>query len=263
MGHLFPKERLRIGHIGVDVVTLPGALAAIETLVELGQGGRVFTPNVEHVVMAEGDARFREAYARAELTIADGMPVVWASRLLGKRLPERVAGSDVVAPLMRRAAVRGWRVFLFGGAPGVAELAARNLAAENPGLVIAGTDCSRVDLTEPPSARAEILSRVAAARPHIVLVGLGAPKQELWIDEAAPQLRPAVLLGIGAGIDFAARVAARAPRWASAAGLEWLHRLLREPKRLWRRYLLRCPRFLPVVLRSLRERDGAAEGGRP
>jgi hypothetical protein len=121
------RGRLKLGHLAIDPLTLAGAVDAVEALVDQGRGGVVVTPNVDHVVIAERDEGFRAAYAAADLVLADGMPIVWASRILGVPLPEKVSGSDLVLPLMTRAAARGWRVFLLGAGPGVAEEAAGRL----------------------------------------------------------------------------------------------------------------------------------------
>jgi N-acetylglucosaminyldiphosphoundecaprenol N-acetyl-beta-D-mannosaminyltransferase len=245
-------SRLQLGKLQVDRLTFAQALDRIEAMVSERTGGVVFTPNVDHVVMAGHDARFRDAYAKADLSLADGMPVVWASHLLGEPLPAKISGSDLVLPLMERANRGRWRVFLLGGGPGVADAAAAKLTARFPDLVIAGTLSPRIDMSQPASSREGILESIRAARPDVVLVALGAPKQELWIAEAAAALRPAVLLGVGAAVDFVAGTVKRAPDWISAAGLEWLYRLAREPRRLWRRYLLRDPAFLFIVLGDLR-----------
>ena len=246
------ERRWRLGGVLVDRLGFTEALDAIAGLVEGGQGGAVFTPNVDHVVLAETDPRLRAAYARVSLSLADGMPVVWASRLLGARLPEKVSGSDLVLPLMRRAAARSWRVYLLGGAEEVAPKAAEELRRELPGLRLVGAEGPWIDMAEPASGRQDLLARLRQARPDLVLVALGNPKQELWIDEVRDSVRPAVLVAVGAGLDFVAGVVRRAPRWMSAAGLEWLYRLGREPRRLGRRYLLRDPRFLGIVWRMLR-----------
>jgi N-acetylglucosaminyldiphosphoundecaprenol N-acetyl-beta-D-mannosaminyltransferase len=248
------RRRLRLGSVPIDELTFAQALDAIAAMIAGGEGGTVFTPNVDHVVMADHDARFRRAYETANLSLADGMPVLWAARLLGRPLPAKISGSDLVLPLMERAAREQWRVYILGGAPGVGALAAARLTERFPGIVIAGTDAPRIDMDAPPSSRAAVLDRVRAAKANVVLVALGAPKQELWMAEAAPDLRPAVLLGVGAAVDFIAGTAKRAPPWMSASGLEWIHRFAQEPRRLWRRYLLRDPEFLVIVLRELRSR---------
>lgn len=245
------RERIRIGRLDVDVVTFDGAIDAIAAMVASKRGGTVFTPNVDHVVMAEHDAAFRDAYARVSLSLADGKPVVWASQLLGTPLPAKISGSDLVEPLVARADREGWRVYLLGGGPGVAERAAENLRARHQNLVVVGTSSPRVDMSAPASTRAELVAAIAATRPDVVFVALGAPKQELFIAEVAEALGPAVLLGVGAAVDFLAGTVARAPAWISASGLEWLYRLGREPRRLWRRYLVRDPEFLLVLARDL------------
>lgn len=253
------RPRFRVGALEIDDLTLAEALEAIADLVDARRGGTVLTPNIDHVVLCEHDARLREAYASASLSLVDGMPVLWASRLLGPPLREKVSGSDLILPLMKLAAARKYRVYLLGGAPGVADLAAERLREGVPGLTIVGTGSPRIDVGGGP-AEDEVLARVCAARPDLVLVALGCPKQEIFMHRAAPALRPAVLLGIGAGLDFWAGTAHRAPAWVSAAGLEWLYRLAREPRRLWRRYLVRDPEFLVILLRDLlsRERGRAA-----
>jgi N-acetylglucosaminyldiphosphoundecaprenol N-acetyl-beta-D-mannosaminyltransferase len=243
---------MKLGRLRVDEVTFQQALDAIAAMIAEGRGGTVVTPNVDHVVMAEHDDRFRRAYEAAALSLADGKPIVWAGRLLGRPLPEKVSGSDLVLPLMERAEREGWRVYILGGGPGVGPMAADKLVQRFPRLVIAGTDAPRIDMDAPASTRAPVLQRVRDAKPDVVLVALGAPKQELWMAEAAADLRPAVLLGIGAAVDFIAGTARRAPRWMSASGLEWLFRLAQEPRRMWRRYLVRDPEFLVILLRDLR-----------
>jgi len=248
------RRRLRLGGLEVDHLTFAQALEAIASLIAEGKGGIVLTPNVDHVVMVEHDDRFRCAYQAADLSLADGMPVLWAARLLGAPLPEKISGSDLVLPLMERAEAEGWRVYILGGATGVAVKAAERLATRFPRIVIAGTDAPRIDMDAPAASRADVVARVRASKADLVLVALGAPKQEQWIAEAAPDLRPAVLLGVGAAVDFVAGTARRAPPWMSASGLEWLYRLAREPGRLWKRYLLRDPEFLLIVLRDLRRR---------
>ncbi|MFL5299950.1 MAG: WecB/TagA/CpsF family glycosyltransferase, partial [Anaeromyxobacteraceae bacterium] len=173
--------RLRLGGIEIDALGFAAALDAIEELVTRGRGGAVFTANVDHVVLAEEDAAFRDAYAAADLALADGMPIVWASRLLRVRVPERVAGSDLVLPLLNRAVERRWPVFLLGGAPGSAQAAA--VAARALGVEVCGAAAPRIP-GDPAASDPEgeaALEEVRAARPALVLVGLGAPKQELWI----------------------------------------------------------------------------------
>jgi N-acetylglucosaminyldiphosphoundecaprenol N-acetyl-beta-D-mannosaminyltransferase len=202
--------RIRIGKIWIDQLTLADALDSIETLVDAGRGGAVFTPNTDHLVTAEDDAALREAYASADLSLVDGMPVVWASRLLGTPLPERVSGSDLAPRLLERAARRGLRVYLFGAGPGVAEKAGERLRAD--GVVVAGTASPFVGLTAQPDED-EVVAQIRAARPHLVLVALGSPKQERFIHRRSRELAPAVCIGVGATLDFLAGTMRRAPAW--------------------------------------------------
>ena len=245
-------SRVRIGALAVDSVTFDQALARIAELIDRGDGGAVFTPNVDHVVKAETDVEFRLAYARASLCLADGMPILWASRLLGSPLPEKVSGSDLVLPLARLAAERRWRVYLLGGGPGVADQAAVKLAREF-GVDVVGSDSPVVHQDGSTEEAQQTLERLLAAKPHLVLVALGAPKQERWIDRFRDRLTPAVAMGVGGSLDFVVGRVTRAPTWMSRAGLEWLFRLWQEPRRMWRRYLIEDPKFVAIVARSRRD----------
>jgi len=240
--------RVRIGEIEIDRVSSAQALEAIEELVRRGQGGSIFTPNVDHVVLAEEHAAFRRAYAAASLCLADGMPIVWGSRPLGRPLPEKISGSDLIIPLMKRAAERGLRVFLLGAGPGVAEKAAGIF--RGMGVEVAGVDAPAI--ADPLSAqeRAPVLAKIRRSAPHLLLVAFGAPKQELFIHAARRELGPTVALGIGGSLDFVTGAVQRAPHWMSERGLEWLYRLYKEPRRLWRRYLLRDPKFALILFRT-------------
>jgi N-acetylglucosaminyldiphosphoundecaprenol N-acetyl-beta-D-mannosaminyltransferase len=178
------------------------------------------------------------------------MPLIWASPLLGCRLPERVAGSDLLLPLLHMAARRKWRVYLLGGAPGVAEAVAK-LLTEQMSITVAGWDDSRIE-SDGSDPTGKSVERARAARPDLIFVALGPPKQELWIHRSMDLLRPAVSLGVGASLDFLVGKYKRAPTWMGRVGLEWLYRLLQEPRRLWRRYLVEAPRFLGIVFSTWR-----------
>lgn len=245
------RARLRVGRLWVDVLTRDGALDVLDALVARGAGGSVFTPNVDHVVTAERDDAFAAAYDAASLALADGAPIVWASRLLGEPVPEKLSGSDMLLPMAMRAATRGWRVYLLGGGPGAAEQAARRLH-DDFGVRVVGVDDAFVPRHADAALDTPVIARIRRARPDLVFVALGAPKQELFITRALPEIAPAVCVGVGASLDFLAGTLRRSPAWMSRAGLEWLFRLGQEPRRLWRRYLVDDPRFALVVLRTLR-----------
>jgi N-acetylglucosaminyldiphosphoundecaprenol N-acetyl-beta-D-mannosaminyltransferase len=232
---------------------MSSALVAIDQLIRSGKGGTIYTPNVDHVVLAEHDESFHDAYARASLSLVDGTPLVWASKLLGSPLPEKVSGSDLLLPLMQLCAQRKYRVYLLGGAPGVGSSAARKLLELHPALEIVGIDVPRVSMPPSRGELSSIWERISEAKPDLVVVALGGHKQELFCDLSLETLRPAVFVCVGAAMDFLVGVERRAPRWISRAGLEWLYRLVQDPKRLAARYLGRDPEFLLILARQLSE----------
>jgi N-acetylglucosaminyldiphosphoundecaprenol N-acetyl-beta-D-mannosaminyltransferase len=245
------RRRIRIGKAWIDAVTFDDALAAIATLVEARRGGIVVTPNVDHIVRLEHDSMFRDVYGRAELALADGTPVMWAARLLATPLPEKVSGSDLTLPVARLAASRGWRVYLLGGAPGAAAAAAARMSREF-GANVVGVDAPAVTAEGDQVAEQAIVERIQAARPDLIFVALGSPKQERFCERIRERVGPAVLLGVGVSLSFVAGYVRRAPRLISRLGLEWLYRLVQEPRRLWRRYLVEDPQFLGIVWRTSR-----------
>ncbi|KAF1045994.1 WecB/TagA/CpsF family glycosyltransferase [Xylophilus sp.] len=209
----------------------------------------VVTPNVDHLVRLDADPAFRQAYAQADLVFADGMPVVWASRLLGQPLPGRVTGADLFVELARGAAAQGLGIFVLGGQPGQEAALAASFARVYPGL--------RVDIHapsmqfDPLGAEAEeAVRRVNAARPAFVFTCLGSPKQERWALGHRERIDAAAILCVGAAMEFALGIKRRAPHWMRNAGLEWAWRLASEPRRLWRRYLVQGLRFVPLVWRE-------------
>ena len=197
----------------------------------------VVTPNVDHAVLYQENAALRSAYAHASLVLADGMPVVVAARLLGRPLPGRVAGSDL-APALFAAAERrgGLRVYLLGAAPGVAARAAESIMRRWPGVEVVGTYSPPLGFEKNPTENEIILQQISSVRPDVLVVGLGAPKQELWVDAHREEIDAAVTLCLGATIDFLAGEKKRAPVWMRRVGLEWLHRMASEPRRLLKRY---------------------------
>ncbi len=245
------SERIRFGGIEFDNVTMDEAVAGVEALVHRGGPAMVVTPNVDHVMRLQSDLEFAKMVQRADLVLADGQPIVWATRLLGKPLKERVAGSDLVGRLCEYAARTGLRVFFLGGNPGAAAMAERELCRRFPTLRSVGNLCPDFGFEQDPEKNREVVEAVRKARPDILFVGLGSPKQERWIHEHRHAYQVPVSLGIGVSFSFIAGEIKRAPRWMQRWGLEWLHRLCSEPRRLWRRYLVRGPRFLSVIAREI------------
>lgn len=208
------------------------------------------TPNTDFTVLMRTDDRMARAVRDADLLLADGAPLVWLARMLGARDLHRLTGADLMPAACRRAAARGWRVVLTGGADGVAELAAERLRASTGADVVA-VPFPLLHGTDDPAGR-QVVDTLRDLRPDLVFVCLGAPKQETWVAQWADELPPAVYVGAGAAVDFAAGLRSRAPRPMQSIGAEWVFRLAQEPRRLARRYLLRGPVFLAVGARSVR-----------
>jgi len=215
-----------------------------------GAPGYIVTPNTHHVTLLQSDAKFRRIYADAFLAVPDGVPLLWAGKLLGEPLRGRVNGTDLFEALCAQAARYDLRVFMLGGRPGAAEAARSVLEARNPGLQVCGTYCPPIGFERDPAESARILAAIEAARPHLLFVGLGAPKQEYWMYDNRAALRVPMSLGIGVSFEFVGGIVARAPVWMQRTGLEWFYRLVSEPKRMWRRYLVCNVVFCALVARQ-------------
>jgi len=249
---VLPASRRILG-VRIDDVTEDEAVARCVAFVAEGRRG-VVTPNPEIVMAARADRALRHALARADLAIPDGGGLLLAARLWGQPFRAQVRGSDLTSHLLAEAATRDWRVFLLGGAPGVAEAAAAQIQARWPALRIVGTDAARADEAHDQATRGAI---AAAGRVDLLLVAFGASRQEGWLARNLPLLDVGVALGVGGTLDFLAGRVRRAPRPIRRMGLEWLFRLIVQPWR-WRRQL-RAARFFPLVaLRSPAERRRAA-----
>ncbi|WP_323029041.1 WecB/TagA/CpsF family glycosyltransferase [Castellaniella defragrans] len=218
---------------------------------DAGAARVVVTPNTDHIVKLERRPGFKQDYARADFIFADGMPLVWAGRLLGQPLPERVTGADLFPALCRQAVAERWRVMLIGGQPGAEAALAAGFQRHFPGLDIRIVSPSmRFDPLGEEGR--EIACQVRGRAPHLVFVCLGLPKQEQWALHHAPTLPGGVLLCVGAAMEFALGLKPRAPLWMRRLGLEWLWRLLSDPAHLWRRYLVDDPYFLVICWRQWR-----------
>jgi N-acetylglucosaminyldiphosphoundecaprenol N-acetyl-beta-D-mannosaminyltransferase len=236
-------------------VRMPEAVAELRRWIDADERAcrYVVTPNVDHAVMFERRADLRDAYRDASLVLADGFPVVLASRLLKRPLPERVAGSDLAPALFAAAKVaKPLTVYLLGAGPGVAERAATNIHNRWPGVRVVGCYSPPLGFERDEQECVAICERINAARPDVLMLGLGAPKQELWIARHRARLQVNAALCIGATIDFLAGEKARAPRWMQQFGVEWLHRLCSEPKRLFKRYAHDAWVFPQLVWREWR-----------
>jgi N-acetylglucosaminyldiphosphoundecaprenol N-acetyl-beta-D-mannosaminyltransferase len=249
------ERRVSLFGIRLDPLGMDEAVA--ELLAWVAAGARpcryVVTPNVDHVVMYQHDAALRAAYADAGLVLADGMPVVLAARWLGKNLPERVAGSDLVPELFTAAGNSApLKVFLLGAMPGVAARAATKASFRWPHVDVVGTYSPPLGFDRDAAENESILEQIDAAGPDVLIVGLGAPKQELWVHAHRERINASVALCVGATIDFLAGEKARAPRWLQRSGLEWLHRCATEPRRLFARYVRDACIFPQLLYREWR-----------
>ena len=215
----------------------------ISVLVAAAGHHLVATINPEFIMRARRDPEFRQVLEDASLCLPDGWGVTWAARRQGRPLRARVAGSDLIWPLAERAAREGWRLYLLGAGPGVAESAAGRLRERVPGLAIAGFHAGVAG----PEGDVESRRLIAAARADVVLVAYGAPRQELWIARNLPRLDVRVGIGVGGAFDFVSGRVPRAPGWMRRAGVEWLYRLARQPWRARRMAVL--PLFAYEVIR--------------
>jgi N-acetylglucosaminyldiphosphoundecaprenol N-acetyl-beta-D-mannosaminyltransferase len=238
--------------VPVDDVTVQEAVDVMDDLIVRFRAGgpchQVATVNADFVVNALLDPSLLEILQRTSLAIADGMPIVWASRLAGTPLRQRTTGVDLLPALIERAALRGHRVALFGAAPGVAARAADLLAERFPGVVVRGIEAGTVSVKG--EVADSVLDELVAAAPDVVGVALGNPKQEYWIARNGATVGAAIYVGIGGTLDFLTGVTNRAPTWMQERGLEWLHRAASEPSRLARRYARDIRVFCPSVLRA-------------
>lgn len=231
--------RVELFGVAIDSLRMDQAVAQVQSWVADPDARCRFvvTPNVDHIVLLQHHSALIAAYRDAGMILADGIPVLWSSRFLGQPLPERVAGSDLVPALFAAATeARPLTTYLLGAAPGVADRAAENICRRWPNVQIVGTYSPPLGFDRNEAENDAILAKVAAARPDVLVVGLGAPKQELWVHKYRGRLETKVALCVGATIDFLAGERRRAPLWMQDAGLEWLYRVASEPRRLAARY---------------------------
>lgn len=231
------RRRLDLGGVMIDQLDLGAAVERIRGFLQTEGVSQIATVNLDFISIAQRDTYFRDTLNEADLAVADGMPLVWVSRLLGRPLAVRITGVELVDESCRLAVETGSSIFLLGAAPGVAETAGRRLRQRFPGLRIAGVYAPPFGpLTREENER--ILAKVAAARPGFLFVALGAPQQDIWIRANRDRLDVPVCMGVGCVLDLLAGKVSRAPVWMQRAGLEWLFRLVQEPGRLWKRYIV-------------------------
>lgn len=224
--------------VGIHAVSEAETVDYILTELEHGRGGWVVTPNLDHLRRAAREPEFRRMYEEADLRVTDGMILVWALSLQRTPVPERVAGSDLIKSLSAGAARRGRSIYLLGGNEGTDVGAAEVLKERYPGLVVAGTSCPPYGFEKDPIALAKLARELKDAAPDIVFVALGSPKQEHVARMLKDEMPRTWWLGVGISFSFLTGDVQRAPKWMQASGLEWMHRLMQEPRRLFKRYVV-------------------------
>lgn len=242
-------SRIKFLNTEVDNITMNEAVQKIEQLILNKKPSYVVTPNIDHIVKLETDKEFQEVYKEADLILTDGMPLIWISKLKKNPIKEKVSGSDLFPEVCKLAANKGYKVFLLGAAEGVAAKAAENLKLKYKGLNIVGTYSPSYGFEKNEYEIQQIIKMIKEVKPDILAVGLGAPKQEKFLYKYRNQLNVPVVLAIGASIDFEAGNVNRAPKWMQHIGLEWFYRLCKEPKRMFKRYLVDDIKIFRLILK--------------
>ena len=244
------SARIDIGGVPIDNVTLAEFLTRCDELIAKREPTYVITPNVDHIVQLQKNREFRRTYDESVLNVADGVPLLWAAKFLGTPLKEKISGSDLLPIICREASQKGFRLFFMGGRPGAVELSAINLCEKYPGLQVVGTYCPPYGFEKDDVENEKIVNLIRESNPDILFVGLGAPKQENWIYRFRLRYNVPISIGVGASFEFAAGMVKRAPVWMQKVGLEWFWRVLMEPGRLWRRYLVDDMQFFPIIFKQ-------------
>ncbi len=240
----------------IDNVNLSEALNSIFAYFDNRKPSYIVTPNVDHIIQLQKNQEFRKIYNGASLVLPDSMPLLWAAKFLGTPLKEKISGSDLFPKLCAIAADRGHKLFFLGGREGAAEKAALILRVKYPKIQIVGIYCPPFGFENDDFENTKIVKMIKESNPDILFVGLGAPKQEKWIYKFKDQYQVPVSIGVGVSFEFVAGMVKRAPLWMQRAGLEWLWRLVMEPKRLWKRYLIDDMQFFWLVLKQKLHRLG-------
>ncbi|HYK98227.1 MAG TPA: WecB/TagA/CpsF family glycosyltransferase [Candidatus Acidoferrales bacterium] len=253
------RRRVALGGVLVDRVSRAEAEVRLASFVSSGGNHQVVTVNTDFLRIAKGDRAFRAILNECALAVADGMPVVWLSRLLRRPIPQRVTGFDLIDSSCRLAIRSDIGVFLVGAAPGIADAAARELRRRHPGLRVAGVH-SPPFAGDAAAEEARTVAAIKAAGRCVLFVAFGAPKQDMFIHDHLGELDVPVAIGVGCAFDVLAGTVRRAPRWMQRTGLEWLWRMSLEPSRLAHRYLVRDIPFLgSLVATSLRDARASHE----
>lgn len=243
--------RVEICDIGVDNLSFDEVVQTIvKHLATVKIPKYVVTPNAQHILLLQKNEKFREIYRNAFLSVPDGVSLLWAAKALGTPLKGRVNGTDLLEKLCEVCAGTETKIFFLGGRPGAAKRAKHIFKQRHPSIRIVGTHCPPFGFERVPSELEIIRRKIEAVRPDLLFVGLGAPKQEYWIYDHYQKLNVPISIGIGVSFEFVANMVKRAPILMQHRGLEWLYRVVAEPRRLWKRYFVGNPKFIWLVLRQ-------------
>ena len=250
------RQQVTVDDVTFDALREHEVVSHVFDALDRGEGGSLITPNVD-ILRQLRRPQLRDLAEQAELVVPDGMPIVWASRLQGDELPERVTGSSLIWSLSREATTAGRSLYLLGGAEGIAERAADRLQEEVPGLEISGWNCPPFGFETSSEQLEEIVAAVIEAKPDLVFVALGFPKQERLMQRLREHLPQTWFIGCGGTLTMVAGEVSRAPVWIQRSGFEWVHRLAMEPRRMAKRYLVHdVPYAAGLMARSMMRRRG-------
>lgn len=241
--------RMKFMNTEIDNLTMKEAIKSIDELIKQNKCAYVVTPNVDHIIQLERGGELVNVYKNADLILTDGKPLIWIAKLYKSPIKEKISGSDLFPLLCELAAKKGYKMFFLGAAEGVAAKAAVNLSKRYKGLQVVGTYSPPIGFEHNETEMARIEEMIKKACPDILIVGLGCPKQELFMYRNRERLQVPISLGLGASLDFEAGRIKRSPKWMSNHGLEWLYRIVQDPKRLAKRYLVDDIRIFKLVFK--------------
>lgn len=233
----------------IDNLTMEEALVEIDRLIRLNDNSYVVTPNVDHIVQLEKGGELVDVYNQANLILTDGKPLIWIAKWYGTPIKEKISGSDLFPRICEMAAQNEYTLFFLGAAEGVAAMAAERLMKKYEGLKVVGTYSPPYGFEKDEDELNKIEYMIKKANPHILIVGLGCPKQELFIYHNRERLGVPLSLGLGASLDFEAGNIKRAPKWMADHGFEWLYRITQDPRRLAKRYFIDDRRILKLAIK--------------
>lgn len=233
----------------IDNLNMHETLMAIDRIIKEDRSAYVVTPNVDHIVQLESDKELQDVYRNASLILTDGKPLVWISKWYGTPIKEKISGSDLFPKICKLAARKGYKMFFLGAAEGVADEAAKNLKKRYKNLEVVGTYSPPYGFEHDSNELKKIHDMITDAKPHILIVGLGCPKQEKFMYHHCRELNVPISFGLGASFDFEAGRIKRAPKWMADHGLEWLFRITQDPKRLIKRYLIDDRKIISLAIK--------------